>query len=364
MKGLRESISCFLGIAALIAHLTTQCYGSGAGAGDGDGDGRPFGAPVTSRLPVEVLSGSNTFVLASAERAAQGIAGFFLDKEQEIKARIAGLAIGDLEAAYTEKLAEARTLADVDDSFTLTGGLPENPSDSVALLGLIQEAQRKKNLFEIACLKKDILEREAKEAKDLSAFFSGSTLPLSVLIETKDTLIPGHLLAPIPPRVPVHHGWAAPQPQPPLEPAEDRPLIDFIAGVRNDVVFFRVENFERKCLPPRADVNGINLLVGNLNARVFSLQSEINKWFESFPKIYDLTLKGLEQVHIQQSTAIGMFGPELGSLDAKTILEHRNKLSSLAKIEQEKQAVINVMNTFKDFIDSMRDYLRKNSRET
>lgn len=344
MKLLSKRMARLLLGAALTLQFASISY-----AMDGTGDGWGDGAPVAARLPCEILAACRTFTMDGAERASQEIAGFFRAKENESGRKIKALEIDRLEAEYKAALGEARRTAEIDDSFNLVGDVP---ADAATFLAQMQEGQKKKNLFEIAQLQSEVFQREAVEARELFEFFGTSTAPLGTLVQLKDFIISAEVLW----SVGYNHMLIGPR-------FRDMTALALMAGVRDGVLFLDVENAEFKRLTSHPRSADILRLLGDLPARTLRIQDSVNKWFSDFPQIWDVTFKGLQQAHIQQSVTVDMYGSsELAGLDAKGVAAHRKKLLSLSKIIEEKQSVINVMSTFKEFLNLTKEYLRKNSK--
>lgn len=339
LKGLTTR---FLLAAALSASFASFSYGMDELAG-----------PAEPKLPHEMLAAYNTYTIESAERACQEMAGHFLAKENTIKNKISALEIGKLETEYKSALSAVRLIANVDESFNLLDAVPE---DATTFLTQVQEGQRKQGLLEIALLKKEIFEREAIEARELYNFFGNATNPLAFLFELKNLIITREMQLPEGfeeydyHRNHHHYLWYC----------KDTTALAFIARVKRNALFLDTVQVKKSFLHV-----ALQSELADIIRRVDGERDSVNQWFSDLPRVRETILSAVQQAQIQQSILTQKYQPAaLSALKPAEVVSHRNELRAASEVTNEKVGILNVIKTFRGFVDDSLEYLKKNSKIT
>ena len=141
---------------------------------------------------------------------------------------------------------------------------------------------------------------------------------------------------------------------------KDTPALAFIGEIKKGSVFLNTTDLKRYC-----PVVALQPEVVQFIDRIDRQKDVANKWLSDLPRIRELSLAAFEQAKIQQSILSRKYQPEaLANLKPAEVVSYRNELRAVTELVNEKDGVLNVIKTFKEFVDDILEYLNKNSQIT
>lgn len=380
-NSLKALASRFLLGAVLTTQVTTLSYGMDRGGSlflDGipslSGDVTAMlptasASGVVSLVPSDVLATYNPLTMRRAERECQQLTAFLLDKEQQLKRDIGGLNIPALDGTYRQALLEAREVIPVDDNFNITG---EATGDAATALSRIQKGKKAQNIWEIAQIQAGVFAEEAAKANKQAMFFSTATAPLSALsalrakVVTRAMQLSGGATATSQQYGGMGYGGGMYSPPAYMEPRiQDTPALAFVSNVgAGGTIFLDLSGLDKR-LPPRVDRVGIHTLLADVEETILMQEATINAWLKEFPTFYSDVQGAWHEAEIQRNVLARRYRPaELAGMESKDVLRHRKDLAAAKDLAEEEQQKMTVVQTVKEFLDEMADYLKKNSKIT
>ena len=379
--------SRFLLGAVLTTQVATLSYGM-----DRDGSSLLDGIPslsgdVTATLltasasgvvylaPSDIIATYDLLTMRRTTAECQRLAALSLDKEQQLKRDIDGLNIPALDGTYRQALSAAREVIPVDDNFNITG---DATGDAATALTRIRDGKKAQSIWVVAQMQAEIFSEEAAKANRVASFFGASTAPLSFLsalrtkVVTRDMQLSGGATA-----APQQYGMGGygsgmyggmygGMPPHMMDPrVQDTSALAFVGGLEtNGTIFLDLSGLDKR-LPPRADRVDIHTLLADVEPAILAQETGINAWLKEFPTVYAAIQGALHEAETQRNVLAMRYRPaELATMEAKDVLIHTKDLAAAKNLAEEEQQKMTVVQTVKEFLDEMADYLKKNSKIT